>query len=217
MTVYKHLTLNQFRASPAWRCPLRKDASPLVAPAPAASTSSSVPWCFSTQNIDRAGDRILSWRLGNFKKNPVLCWAHQSDRGPIGRIADIAWSGGRLTGRCEFMSADISDFAGRIARMVAAGWLRSASVGFVPIRWQASKDPKRAAVGGIDFFEAELIEVSICPVPANPEALAETAKAIGPRSPAAARIARARQLARDVAPMLRPTTPPSGSRTPNGS
>ena len=43
------------------------------------------------------------------------------------------------------------------------------SVGFAPIKFKFTSDPERKF--GIDFIEQELLEFSIVPVPANPDAV----------------------------------------------
>ena len=62
----------------------------------------------------------------------------------------------------------------KIARdLYRGGYLRAASVGFVPIRWEDGKDKsafKRK------YVEQELLEVSAVGIPANPNALALAVK-----------------------------------------
>jgi hypothetical protein len=74
-------------------------------------------------------------------------------------------------GDIEFMDADIHPLAETIFRMVKAGYVKATSVGFLPIEWGWSKDKSRPF--GIDFTKQELLEISIVPVPANANALAE--------------------------------------------
>ncbi len=205
MNTLKSLTLAEFRASPRRDALLHKDGlAPLIAPAPAANSNAPIGWCFSDTSVDRALDRVLGWDLVQFRRNPVCLWAHRSDASPIGRVLNITFSNGRLTGAIEFVDASMSRFADQIRRMVLGGWLRTASVGFKPLRWAPSTDPRRP--GGIDFTMVELLECSLCPVPANPAALVMDGKAMtsGPVT-VGDRIARARQLAAAVAPALRPT------------
>jgi phage head maturation protease len=68
-------------------------------------------------------------------------------------------------------------------RMVEAGFLNAVSVGFLPtvapnfIRAEPDKDGY-AAITGFEFVGQELLELSVVPVPANPQALA-VAKSLG--------------------------------------
>jgi hypothetical protein len=49
--------------------------------------------------------------------------------------------------------------------------MKAVSVGFIPLDWKFSKDKARPF--GIDFTKQELLEISVCPVPCNPNALQE--------------------------------------------
>jgi hypothetical protein len=81
-----------------------------------------------------------------------------------------------LRGTLEFTDADTYEFGDTIYRLVKAGFLNMTSVAWNPIRWVYSKDKSRP--GGIDFLEQELLECSIVPVGADPQALC-TARAAG--------------------------------------
>jgi hypothetical protein len=58
-----------------------------------------------------------------------------------------------------------------IYRMLAGGFLNATSVGFQPVEWTYNEDH-----GGYDFIRNELLEHSVVPVPANPEALMQASK-----------------------------------------
>ena len=53
--------------------------------------------------------------------------------------------------------------------LVEADFLKATSVGFAPIKFKFTSNPDRQF--GIDFIEQELLEFSIVPVPANPDAV----------------------------------------------
>ena len=69
----------------------------------------------------------------------------------------------------EFASPEVYEFADQIYRLITAGYIKAGSVGFVPLEFKFS-DRRQ---GGIDFKRQELLEFSICPVPANANALIE--------------------------------------------
>jgi HK97 family phage prohead protease len=117
------------------------------------------------------GDTVnpAGWRLDAFRANPQALWSHKSDEPPIGRACNVAVEGDRLMGDIEFASADVYPFADQIFRLVKAGFLNTVSVGFMPIEYEFSDQAGR----GIDFLEQELLEISVCPVPANANALVE--------------------------------------------
>jgi hypothetical protein len=57
------------------------------------------------------------------------------------------------------------------------GFLRATSVGFLPKEWREVTDPKRRGMMPLDFVRQELLEYSLVPVPSNPRALLDAAKA----------------------------------------
>jgi len=121
----------------------------------------------SNDGEDRDKDviNVGGWKLGNYKKNPVVLWQHRRDLPPIARSIDIRVSGSRLVATMEFPPEGASPLADEIHNLVAAGFLHSTSVGFMPIR-----SVYNAERGGHDILEAELLEWSIVNVPANSEA-----------------------------------------------
>src|SRR4029079_1126611 len=90
-------------------------------------------------------------------------WAHDYSQLPLAKAIDIRIERGALVADAEF--AD-HDFANTVLRVVDRGIVRATSVGFKPEK--AIRNDQR---GGTDFIEQELLEFSIVPVPANPEAV----------------------------------------------
>lgn len=140
---------------------------------PAADGSRKIRFCFSDDTVDRAGDSISAdgWQIDGFMKNPVALWAHESSEPPIGRASNIGPAGGKFMGDIEFMPADMSPFADSIYRMVRGKFINAVSVGFLPIEWSFVNDKDRPF--GMEFRKQELLEISVCPVPCNPNALVE--------------------------------------------
>lgn len=133
---------------------------------------------FSDASVDLAGDMIDQggWDLKNFEKNPVALFSHTSWEPPIGRASGVGVKNGKLVGDIEFASADIYPFADTIYRLVDGGYLKAVSVGFMPTDWVFTNDKNRPY--GIDFKKQSLLEISICAVPCNPNALQE-ARSVG--------------------------------------
>lgn len=144
----------------------------------------TVDFVASTDIID-AHDEVIeqsSWILDDYLTNPVVLFAHQSHDLPIGRCVDVAVRGGprgpQLECRVEFASAELNPKAEQVFRMVVEKFLRAVSVGFIPrtYRWEMR--------GGQEVWvwaDCVLKEISVTPVPANPEALAKMkAKAARP-------------------------------------
>jgi HK97 family phage prohead protease len=142
-----------------------------------------VDFVISTDSVDRMGDTIAvdGWQLANFRKNPVILWCHDSSMMPVAKASNIRVEDGKLKATAEFMSRDISGFADAVFKAIKQGFLSAVSVGFAPVKYMFSEEPGRTF--GIDFISQELLEFSVCPVPANPEALVEARAAgvdIGP-------------------------------------
>jgi HK97 family phage prohead protease len=129
---------------------------------------------FSDGSVDRMGDTIAAdgWQLAEFERNPVALWAHDSSAPPIGGARNVVVEGARLMGDIEFAPPETYQFADTIYRLVRGKFIRAVSVGFMPTRYAfVDNDPERG--WGIDFLEQSLLEISVCPVPANANALAE--------------------------------------------
>jgi HK97 family phage prohead protease len=144
-----------------------------VKPKALADGTRSVRFCFSDGSIDRMGDTIdpNGWDTSDFDANPVALWAHDSSQPPIGRAGNLAVEGGRLMGDIEFAPTETYAFADTVYRLVTGGFLNAVSVGFLPTEYSfVDNDPERGF--GIDFKKQQLLEISVCPIPANPNALA---------------------------------------------
>ena len=118
--------------------------------------------------IDLAG-----LRFDNYRRNPVVMWAHDSTGRspsgglPIGRTLSIDRSGdGGIVAEFEFLEDD--PFAQRIRNAWDKGFLRAASISWLPIESMPAKS------GGARDVRAELLEWSIVSVPADPDALRES-------------------------------------------
>lgn len=137
-----------------------------------------VRFVFSDATIDHAGDSIdpKGWDTAIFKRNPVALFAHNSWEPPIGRASNVTVTNAQLVGDIEFAAADVYDFADTIYRLVKGKYLNAVSVGFKPNEWAFTNDKDRPY--GIDFKKQTLLEISVCPVPCNPNALGE-ARSLG--------------------------------------
>lgn len=127
---------------------------------------------FSDSSVDRAGDTINpeGWKLNNFKRNPVLLWAHDAgfDKSvpAIGNVEGLhVDSKGRLVGSLKFDMDD--EFAKKVHNKYKKGILRATSVGFMPLDFEEKDN------GRFHFKEQELLEVSSVNVPANQNALTQ--------------------------------------------
>jgi HK97 family phage prohead protease len=131
----------------------------------------------STPDVDRDKDRVMpnGAKLENFIKNPVLMYGHNY-RDPwalIGKVGDLQIDSSGLNFVPELReAANDADPMTVIRALWDQKLLRAASIGFNPTKWMENE------VGGRDFVEWELLEISIVPIPANQNALRLAAKAI---------------------------------------
>ena len=116
---------------------------------------------------------LAGLRFDNYRRNPVVMWAHDSTGRspsgglPVGRTLSIDRSGdGGIVAEFEFLEDD--PFAQRIRNAWDKGFLRAASISWLPIESVPAKS------GGARDVRAELLEWSIVSVPADPDALRET-------------------------------------------
>jgi len=122
----------------------------------------------STETPDRMGDVIKAsgWDLKNFKKNPVLQFAHKYNEPPVGIAKNIKIQNNQLVFEPFFHG--ITQLSREIKEMYQNSIMSAFSVGFIPHKF----DEKDSHV----ITMAELLEISAVPVPANQEALIVTSK-----------------------------------------
>lgn len=123
----------------------------------------------STASIDRQGDSIdqSGWDLANYKKNPVMLWAHNYSELPVAKAIAIGVTSLGLESEFEFAPMEANPKAQQIKSLYDLGYLNAVSVGFMPKQRN-----------GNSITKAELLEISFVPVPANQDALRLAYKSI---------------------------------------
>jgi HK97 family phage prohead protease len=133
----------------------------------------------STNDIDRHGTIVEPRGIdtANYSANPVFMWGHDaygSGGGPpdlenvLGRVIDYRKDDSAFDIEVEWAEHDRAVMARDLVR---AGFLSAVSVGFIP-------DPDSMTTRSIEGSEVpvynrtELVEVSLVPVPSNPNAIA---------------------------------------------
>lgn len=179
----KLLSADEFReAAQAGQVALDQEVQIVIASSgtPKAEGDRTFRFTFSDGSVDRMTDTIdpKGWDLTHFNKNPVALAVHASSdlTAVIGKAKNVGIVGKKLMGDIEFMPGDVNPLAEMAYRMVDGGWINAVSVGFRPTKYAFSEEKDRP--WGIDFKEQELLEISLVPIPANPNALL-SAKAAG--------------------------------------
>jgi HK97 family phage prohead protease len=147
--------------------------------APSDTGDRQLTFTISTSAVDRDNDSVnqTGWQLENYKLNPVVLFSHDTSSLPVAKCTQIGIQDGNLTAVVEFIPLEIpvaGPMAEAVYQLCLKGFMSACSVGFRPLKWEFSDDPARGADsynGGCDFISQELMEFSICPVPANPQAL----------------------------------------------
>lgn len=131
----------------------------------------------STETRDRHGDVVRSKGLSlkHYRKNPVVLFAHDASAPPIGRSPRVEIGDGTVDADVSFFEREVFEFADTIFRIVDVGGLKATSIGFMPLDYERLQDENDEDLYGIDFKKSDLLEFSIVPIPANPEAVARTA------------------------------------------
>ena len=148
------------------------------APASWKSDERSARFFMTTEKRDRYGDIVVAkgGDIADFLNNPVVLWGHNSRAYPIGMWGDIKVVNGspkRMEGTAGLAPEGTTEQSDDVARLLAAGMVRACSIGFMMKEWEPID--KENPWDGWRFLEWELLECSICSVPANPEALVKAA------------------------------------------
>jgi HK97 family phage prohead protease len=130
----------------------------------------------STSDVDRQRDRVFpaGLVLDNYRKNPVLIYGHSYHEpwSVIGKAGEIEVDMAGLRIKPELREpANDSDPMHIVQALWDQGLLKAASIGFIPLETADN------SLGGRDITKAELLEISLVPIPANQSALRLAAKA----------------------------------------
>lgn len=136
----------------------------------------------SNEQTDRQGDvmRVDGIDVGNYVNNPVVHYAHETRKPPIGNCIKI-WKDPttkELKAWTLFMDNEVdhTGFSDLIFKMVSNGFIRGTSIGFLPVKGnRPDTEAGRQALGlgqwGMEYQQSSLTEYSHCNVPANASTL----------------------------------------------
>ena len=134
----------------------------------------------STEAKDRDGDiiRTRGWNIENYQKNPVFLWNHDYSSVPLGAAKSIKKRRGpnRLDFEIRFPKEGIFPFADMILNLYEEKIINASSVGFIPKEWDELEKEGGQWYRPRDYKAVELLELSGCAVPSNPEALQNALK-----------------------------------------
>lgn len=149
----------------------------------------------STERADRTGDivRVKGWDFTDFKKNPMAVWCHNTRDLPLGTVGLFEKATKedppKLYESIDFHTAELNPFADQVMRLQDAGGLRAVSVSFLPLpggvripQTPEERDAMGLGPWGVEYTKQAQLELSVCVVPAHPDALATKAlveKALG--------------------------------------
>jgi len=126
----------------------------------------TVEGIFSTAVEDRHGDIVKqNFDLTSFKKNPVVLNSHNHRDivEIIGKVEGIKVDKNKLQGKVRF-AVDENPKAEIAFRLVAGGFLKAFSIGFIPKEFDKKGN----------IINSELLEVSFVSVPANRQTLVKS-------------------------------------------
>ncbi len=139
----------------------------------------------SSVSVDRDNEVILpeGCILDNFKKNPVVQYAHRYDLFPVGKALWIKIQDDKIVAKTKYAN---TEFANDVFNLRKEGFLNGFSVGFIPIEDTMDKKEieevkrKYKIEGDVQrvIKKWELLEYSICNVPANPDAIGLMVKSV---------------------------------------
>ena len=123
----------------------------------------------TTSTLDRQGESITTTGIDTtaYMANPVVLYGHDYQGLPIGKTTKLTAFNNKLKARFQ-LAVNEYPFAATVAALIKGGYLNAVSIGGMVKQWS---DDYRT------IEELEMVEFSVVPVPANPEALI-TARAL---------------------------------------
>jgi hypothetical protein len=137
------------------------------------------------ETVDRDGDIIemKGWQLENYRKNPVFLWAHEYFGVPLARTEKVIKRKDpvRMEFQLLYPTKGLHPFADMILELYGEYIINASSVGFIPGEWvdieqEGERQPGVRHTWGRRFTKQELLELSGCAVPSNPNALQNALK-----------------------------------------
>jgi hypothetical protein len=145
-----------------------------------------IEYVISDEKPDRMGDIVRADGIdySDWDKSAVIHLSHDTSRFPIGNSIKTWYdaAGKSLKSWALFLDdrIDNTGLSDTAYRMASSGFMKGASIGFLPVesnRPESEKD--RQAIGlseyGREYLKTKMLEYSVCSVPCNPNALTQLA------------------------------------------
>ena len=134
----------------------------------------------SNESVDRDGDTIAldGWIVDKYMRNPVVLYGHDPSDMPVGKTVNLTLDTRARALMFDIQFPTIEEMSSNpatpsahalkvdaIYNMAKAGILNAVSVGFRGMDYEPTAT-------GRNYKKQELMEISIVPIPANPDAVA---------------------------------------------
>lgn len=130
-----------------------------------------VTFVASSETIDSYDSVIRqNWRLDRWNANPVVLFAHNQRDLPIGKGVSLKVVKKETLIEVEFATRELNELADKVFLLVLNEFLRGCSIGFYPHKVSYEEIDNRDVVV---LDDNELLELSITPLPSNPDALSK--------------------------------------------
>jgi HK97 family phage prohead protease len=160
--------------------PSQSRSMQLPAQTRAGSDVRTITFVASSDTLDRHGTRILPMGIdtSRYESNPIVLWGHDGYGGfskpdaenVIGKAVRLRKTDKRLEADVQFLPAEVNPKAEMVLGMVRAGAVSAVSIGFIPREIIRESDDSGREIPVIR--RSELLEISVVPIPSNPDALA---------------------------------------------
>lgn len=146
-----------------------------------ARSASGFEAVITTDSLDRDGEVVIPQGMNSreYESNPVLFWNHDYSQ-PVGKCVSLKREANSIRGEFEFAKRpegyEGSYFPEFVASLVAQGVVKGVSIGYMPedggVRRATVDDRSRYGPRVTSVFSKwKLLEVSVAPLQANPDAL----------------------------------------------
>ncbi len=143
-------------------------------------------YTMTDETVDRYGDIVKAKGLDlkRYMTNPVVMTFHDYNQFPVGQVLKAWYDKPTESVKAQVLfldnRVDVSGLADAAFRFAASGAMKGCSIGFLPTGIKTPTDAEREKLGmpkfGVIYESSELLELTVCPIPANPGAMKDSIK-----------------------------------------